>query len=171
MLNNNQIKLLQVAVRKAGLRGKGFDGRYRLLLSQYKQPDGRAVTSCKQLNNWQLDDLLAICESHGWQMQCKAPDYYQKKVASRSQFASYAQQQAIKYLAGDLGWDDPQLCGFIGRQTNHKVTNIITLSPEQAYGIIEGLKAILGRKTGKRYSSLTQVQTDMEARDGKKQAG
>ena len=74
MLNNSQIKLVQVAVRAAGLRGKGFDGRYRLLLGQYHQPNGQPVTSCKQLNNWQIDDLLAICESHGWRCPGKADD-------------------------------------------------------------------------------------------------
>ena len=169
MLNNQQIKLVQTAVRTAGLRSKGSDGRYRLLLGQYRQPNGRPVNSCKQLNNYQLDDLLAICEAHGWRMPGKTETFYRENIIGSSDHASYAQREAIKYLAGDLGWQEHQLCGMIKRMTREKKTSIVLLSPAEAYNIIEALKIIFGREQGKQYTNLKEIQKDMEvARDGKK---
>lgn len=173
MLNNLQIRLIQTAVRVAGLRRKHSDGRYRLLLAQYKQPNGRPVRSCKQLNNSQLEDMLAICEAHGWRCPGKPEDYFRQKVAisqMAGNVASFAQQSAIKHLAGDLGWNEYQLNGMIKRITAAEATNITALTPAQAYKLIEALKAILGRETGKQYSNLSDVKKDMEtARDGKEQ--
>ena len=170
MLNNNQIKLIQTAVRAAGLRSKNFDGRYRMLLAQYKQPNGSAVKSCKQLNNSQLDDLLAICEAHGWQMPDKPQDFYRTKVSKQYDTASFAQQSAIKHLAGDLGWNVHQLGGLLKRITEKEgwfVTDVASLSPGFAYKTIEALKAILGRERGKHYSNLKQIEQDCkEVTDG-----
>jgi len=170
MLNKGQIKLIQTAVRAAGLRTKMFDGRYRLLLSHYLAPNARPVKSCKQLDNTQLDDLLAICESHGWRMPGKEDDFYRRKIAAKCYVASFAQQAAIKYLAGDLGWDDCQLSGFVKRMTRGEMDNIAGLDPRQAYAVTEALKAILGREAGKKYNNLRQIQDDLEtARDGTNQ--
>jgi len=167
MLNSSQIRLVQTAVRAAGLRSKGFEGRYRLLLGQYRQPNGRPVTSCKQLNNSQLEDLLAICEAHGWRMPDKEENYYRLKVVTESNIASFAQQSAIKHLAGDLGWSDQQLGGFLKRMTGGFVSSVAGLSPAQGYNIIEALKIMLGRERGKQYTNLKEVQEDMEvATDG-----
>jgi len=166
MLNNKQIKLVQTAVRKAGLRGKGFDGRYRLILGQYKQPNGKPVTSCKQLNSAQVEDLLAICEANGWQMPDKPADHYRKKVAKKTDVASYAQQAAIDYLRGDLGWDERQLAGFVKRMTHGKRQSPSTVTPREAWVIIEGLKNILGNQRGTHYSNLNEVKEDVEAKDG-----
>lgn len=168
MLNKDQIKLIQTAVRAAGLRTKDFDGRYRLLLGKYKQPNGNPVTSCKQLNNSQLEDLLAICEAHGWRMPGKSANYFRFKVATESHIASFAQQSAIKHLAGDLGWGDEQLSGMLKRMTGGFATNVAALRPGQAYNIIEALKAMFSREEGKRYSNLKEIQEDMEVvTDGK----
>ena len=160
MLNNQQIKLVQTAVRAAGIRTKEFDGRYRMLLSQYKQPNGRPVTSCKQLNNSQLEDLLAICESHGWQCPGKKADHFRSKVQNTDCYASYAQQSAIKHLAGDLGWNDRQLAGMLERLTNGKTNSLVCLAPQNAYAVIEALKAIIGRRNGKAYKDLTEIKQD-----------
>ena len=169
MLNNQQIKLIQTAIRAAGLRTKHFDGQYRLLLRQYLQPNGKPVTSCKQLNNSQLEDLLAICEAHGWRMPGKPENFYRFKRATESDIASFAQQSAIKKLGGDLGWNDAQLGGMLKRMTGGFATAVTALSPGQAYKIIEALKAILTRDTGKSYSTLKEVQEDMEVvTDGQK---
>ena len=164
MLNSGQIKLLQTALRSAGLRGKGFDGRYRMLLSQYRQPNRQPVTSCKQLNNYQLEDLLAICESYGWRMPGKAENCYRNKAAMANcvNVASFAQQKAIEHLAGDLGWNPAQLAGMCRRVTGRDDSDVPKLTPAGAYKVIEALKAILGRQTGKRYENLRQVQKDME---------
>jgi len=167
MLNNPQIKLIQAAVRTAGLRGKGsdFESRYRMLLRRYKRPNGRPVTSCKQLNNWQLEDLLAICEAHGWRMPGKPEDYFRSKILKFGDYASFAQQSAIQHLAGDMGWQDHQLEGFLKRMTEKDgwfIKSVDSLTPLMAYKVIEGLKAILGRETGKQYSNLKQIQEDME---------
>ncbi len=162
MLNSQQIKLIQTAVRAAGLRTKQFEGRYRMLLGQYKQSSGSPVTSCKQLTNPQLEDLLAICEGLGWRMPGKPDNYFRFKVATESEYASFAQQEAIKHLAGDLGWDDRQLEGMLKRMTGGFATNISGLTPGQAYNIIEALKAMLGRERGTSYSNLSEVQEDMD---------
>jgi len=176
MLNKQQIKLVQTAARAAGLRTARFDGKYRFLLSQYAQSNGQRVTSCKQLNNWQLDDFLAICEAHGWRMPGKPTDYYRRKIIQQGNYASFAQQSAVRKLAKDLGWDIEHLNNFISKMTNKPILNlsfasgIVNLQPAEAYKIIEALKAMLGRETGKKYSSLTEVQKDMEAvTDGKGQ--
>lgn len=165
MLNNDQIKLIQTAVRAAGLRSSRFEGRYRLLLSQYKQPDGQPVVSCKQLNNMQLEDMLAICESYGWRMPGRPENYYRVKRGVADVTASFAQQKAIEYLAGDLGWKESQLAGFLKRMTGGFVTNVVALNPAQAYKVIEGLKAMLSRETGKEYENLKEVEGDMEVRN------
>jgi hypothetical protein len=162
MLNKLQIMLIQMAVKQAGIRLPKEDGRYRLLLAQYKQPSGRPVTSCKQLNNSQLEDLLAICEAHGWRMPGKPEDYFRKKVMLQGDYSSFAQQEAIKHLAGDLGWSIPQVNGLINKMTGGQVLCITNLLPKQAWAVIEALKAILGRQTKKTYNSLSQVKNDME---------
>lgn len=168
MLNNQQIRLVQKAVRVAGLRSKQFEGRYRMLLSQYQQPNSKPVKSCKQLNNYQLEDLLAICEAHGWRMPGKPANHFRFKVATQYSVASFAQQEAIKKLAGDFGWNDNQLRGMLKRMTGGFATNVAALTPAQAYKVIEALKAMLSRETGKQYSSLKEVQEDMEVTDGQK---
>lgn len=162
MLNTSQIKLVQTAVRAAGLRQPGFDGRYRLLLGKYLQPNKRPVTSCKQLNNWQLDDFLAICESMGFRRPGKPDNYYRFKRGTQDNVASFAQQSAIKHLAGDLGWNDKNLGGFLKKMTGGPADNVAALSPADAYKVIEGLKAIIGRGQGKQYSNLREVKQDME---------
>ena len=170
MLSKPQIIMLQTAVRAAGLRGPEFEGRYRLLLGQYLQPNGEAVTSCKQMNHRQLEDMLAICEAYGWRMPGKEEDHFRLKRAQKETIASFAQQEAIKYLAGDLGWNEYQLGGLLKRMTNGFITSVVVLSPAQAYKVIEALKAMVGRRAGKQYNNLKEVQADMEVqRDGEDQ--
>ena len=157
MLNNDQIKLVQTAVRKAGIRQPKFDGRYRMLLSQYLQPNGKAVTSCKQLNNGQLDDILAICEAQGFRQPGKSETFYRDKINKIGDIANFAQQRAIKYLAEDLGMTDLHLNNFIKVMTKDKCSSIVELPTKQAYKIIEALKAILKRKTGVKFDSLQSI--------------
>ncbi|MBW8017091.1 MAG: DUF1018 domain-containing protein [Planctomycetes bacterium] len=168
MLNNRQIMMLQTALRKAGLRGKGGDGRYRMLLGQYKQSNGQPVTSCKQLNHYQFEDILAICESYGWQCPGKEADHFRKLAAARGNVASFGQQKAIEHLAGDLGWEEFQLAGMIKRMTNGKATSVAVLTPRQAYHTIEALKNMVSTKTGNKYNSLNEIRDDFgkEATDG-----
>jgi hypothetical protein len=196
MLNKLQIKLVQMAVRGAGIRTAKCDARYRMLLSQYKAPNGTRITSCKQLNNSQLEDLLAICEAYGWRMPGKEETYFRDKVSKSADcdIASFAQQSAIKNLAGDLGWDELHLANFLRRQTGGTrrdddarrasdtsrqvasqrvgsataVSSISLLSHRQAWSIIEALKAIIGKETGKRYTNLRDIKEDFtEVTDGK----
>ena len=168
MLNNNQIKLVQVAIRSAGLRTKYCDGRYRLLLARYCQPNGSSVKSCKQLNNWQLDDLLAICESLGWRYPNKSDDYYRQKVRDNqlTDGLSMAQLNAIGFLSGDLGWDEIHLNYFLKKMTGQDAA--VKLSKMQAFGVIEALKAMYGRKEGKDYKNLKEIQKDTEVSNGQK---
>ena len=124
MPSKPQIKMLQTAVRAAGLRSAKSEGRYRLLLAQYKRPGGKPVESCKQLNHRQLEDMLAICESYGWRMPGKAEDYFRRKRNRQDIVASFAQQEAIKHLAGDLGWNEFQVGGLIKRITGDKADSL-----------------------------------------------
>jgi len=149
------------------LRKPKDDRRYRLLLMQYKQPSAKPVTSCLQLNNSQLEDCLAICESLGFRCPGKPANYFRGKAARArgGDISSFAQQSAIKHLAGDMGWSDEQLSRFIElRITGGAVSNIALLSSKQAYAAIEALKAILSRQMGKKYNSLAQVKNDMEVK-------
>ena len=166
MLTKQQIKLIQTAVRRAGLRSARAEGRYRLLLAQYRQPTGKPATSCKQLNHSQLEDMLAICEAYGWRMPGKKEDYYRMKRVRSESVASFAQQAAIDHLKGDLGWYDYQLEGFLKRMTGGFVTNVAGLNPAQAYDVIEALKSMVGRRVGKQYKNLKKVQADMEVNNG-----
>ena len=161
--------MLQIAVRVAGLRGKDFDGRYRLILGHYRQKDRSNVTSCKQLNHWQFEDMLSICEAYGWRCPGKDPDHFRKLVASRGDVASFAQQQAIKHLKGDLGWDGFDLVGMLEKITGRKITSVVQLYPQEAGKVIEALKAILSRKTGTDYKNLNEIKDDFrrESQDGK----
>jgi len=162
MLNSSQIKLIQTAVRAAGLRSKDQDGRYRLLLAQYKKPNGQLVSSCKELNNSQIEDLLAICEAYGWQMPGKSKGYYQTKRALNTGYASFAQQAAIGHLAGDLGWNEYQLGGMLKRMTGGDVSNVAELGPNQAYKVIEAMKKMFSRQVGKQYNNMQQIKEGMK---------
>lgn len=162
-MNKDQIKLIQTAARAAGIRDGKQDGRYRFLLAQYKKSNGQICVSCKDLNNYQVDDFLAICESQGWRHTGKSETHYRDKVARSydGSRASYAQQEAIRYLAGDLGFH-PQagntfLAKFLMRMTRDQVDCIERLSSRQAYNVIEALKAALGRRDGVTYQSLNDI--------------
>jgi len=157
MLNNDQIKLIQTAAHKAGIRTPKFDGRYRMLLGQYLQPNSKPVTSCKQLNNRQLDDFLAICEASGFRQPGKSETYYRDKVAAAGDYASFAQQRAIGYLSEDLGMTSLHLKNFIAYMTGREQGLIASLTSKEAGKIIEALKAILKRKTGVKFDSLQSI--------------
>jgi len=169
MATKQQIKLIQIAVRAAGLRKKNSEGRYRLLLRQYLEPDGSPCTSCRELNNAQVDDLLGICESLGWHYPAKPKDWHQKKAIESAGMISYAQRAAIEHLAGDLGWTPRALANFIHRQTSGRTAVITECTVKDGYNIIEGLKNVLGRITGRDYkhASLDEVREDFEEGVGK----
>lgn len=173
MLNKQQIKLVQVAVGKAGVRLPKDDSRYRLLLSQYKRSDGSAVTNCKQLTRPQLEDILAICEALGWRHPGKEIDFYRKRVDKGAGGSSFAQQAAILKLTEDLGWTAQGRETFILRMTDHRAKSVTVLSTQEASQIIEGLKAILSGRTGRTYKDLSEVKDDfMESvKDDQKQTG
>ena len=100
-------------------------------------------------------------------MPGKPENHFRNKIATQYEIASFAQQSAIKKLAGDLGWNDYQLAGMIKRMTNSSVTSVTALTPAKAYQVIEALKAIVGRERGRQYSNLKEIQKDMEvATDG-----
>lgn len=159
-LKPDQIKLIQVAIRAAGLRTAAGDGRYRLLLGQYTGPDRKPCRSCKDLDNRQVDDLLAICEGMGWRHPGKPDDFYRRRArqASDTAWATPGQVEAIKHLAGDLGWTPENLNGMIGRMT-HGITNeLISLTRLEGYKVIEALKAMLSRKDGTQYATLADAE-------------
>jgi len=172
MLTNGQIKLVQMAARSAGIRDAKSDGRYRMLLGHYRQATGAPVKSCKQLNNWQMTDFLAICESMGWRYPGQVEDYYREKArkvaveVEDSDTLSHVQEQAINYLVGDLGWDIDHLNKFIKYNTQGRAENIVSLGKADAFKIIEGLKAIFGRLRGKNYKNLQEIKEDMEVTNG-----
>lgn len=169
MLNKDQIKLVQTAVRAAGIRNPGQDGRYRLLLAHYKQPNRCPVASCKDLNNWQLDDLLAICEAQGWRQPDKSEDFYRRKVAAGNGYASFAVQSAINHLRGDLGWPIEHLHNFIEKMTG-RITTVVNLTPREGYKVIEGLKAIFNHKHGTNCSTIRQIKEETQSRNSDKPA-
>jgi hypothetical protein len=161
MVNNEQIKLMQVAAKVAGLRTKEQDGRYYLILAQYRKPNGAICVSCKDLNNYQIDDFLAICESMGWRYPGKTETYCRDRVNSAfdADFASYAQRQAIDYLAGDLGMGGEPTSAFIRRMTRGRTDSILQLAHGEAYKIIEALKAAISRQDGVPYENLNDIFT------------
>ena len=165
-MTNDQIRCLQTALRAAGIRQPKDDRRYRLLLAQYKQPNGKPVTSCKQLNNMQMTDILAICEARGWRMPGKPSSYCRDKAARECDCASYAVQTAIQYLAGDMGWNDRNMAGFVFRITKARTDSVAGITPKEGFKIIEAFKAMIGRQAGKQYNNLTDIKKDMEIKDG-----
>lgn len=172
MLNKGQIKLLQIAVKTAGIRSPKDDRRYRMLLAQYHDFRNRPVRSCKQLSHEHLEDMLAICESMGWQCPGKDKDHFRKKVNNKvySDQASFAQRAAIEHLAGDCGWDIEALNGFISKMTAGNAQSITMITTQQASYIIEAFKAIVSKQTGKKYQNLNELADDMEVENGKEQA-
>ena len=166
-LNTNQIKLLQTAVKAAGIRTATDDGRYRLLLGQYRRGSGKPVTSCKDLTNDQVNDILAICESMGWRHPNKSETFYRDKIQNNytdpaGDFASFAQQSAIKHLANDLGWTTENLNGMIARMTGGHTNSLSSISPHEAHKIIEALKAMFQRDSGLTFNNLSDLQRNME---------
>jgi hypothetical protein len=168
LLNSEQVKLLQTAVRAAGIRLPHDDGRYRLLLAQYRDKRRQPVLSCKDLSKAQLEDVLAICESHGWQHPGKEPDHYRRLAAGSDEWASYGQQQAIRLLFEDLGYPAECRANFLRKMTEK--ANASLLTPQEAYNVIEALKAMLSRIEGRKYHTIKDVQRDMEVSHGKEPA-
>lgn len=155
MPNNKQIQLIQTARRTAGLE----EGRYRLLLSQYKRPTGAPVTSCKQLDRRQVDDFLAICESMGWRYPGRSETYYRDKAAAGGERGeiSTAQMRAIRCVAGDLGMNEEGLKTFVRRMTGQRTGSLLEVTRHEAWQITEALIAMLGRRDGVNYETLDDV--------------
>lgn len=152
-----------MAARGAGLRGNRHqpDGRYYMLLRQYKQSNGKPVDSCKQLTGDNMEDFLAVCESMGWVHPRLGPHYYQDKIRRYARheecLASYGSRAAIKHLAGDLGMTADGLKAFIRRMTGGTYETVTLLGHEYAWKVIEALKAMLSRKDGVNYETLDDV--------------
>lgn len=162
MINNEQIALIHIAKKEAGLN----DGRYRMLLGQYLTGSGAPIKSCKQLNSWQIDDFLATCEAMGFRGKDKPENFFREKAAKRSMMgdiASFAMRAGIKYLAEDLGWDQLHLKNFI--EKNYRADSLANITRADASKAIEALKAMLTKVTGINYKhkTLTQVKEDLES--------
>jgi hypothetical protein len=166
MVNNDQIKLIQTAARKAGLRNGSERGRYDLVLGQYLTRTHLPVRSCKELNNWQIDDFLAICESLGWRYPGKSETFCRDRASESKdgKYASYAQKTAIDHLAGDLGLTGgigrDCLATFIARMTKQRTDDINLLSRKEGYIIIQALKAILERNDERTYENCKDIQSN-----------
>lgn len=147
MPSNKQLKLIHIAARQAGLIVKKDDRRYRLLLLHYVAPNGLPAKSSKQLNNTQIEDLLAVCESMGFDSG-RGEHHFRDKSARHGYLASFAQQSAILYLRDDLGWNAENLKGFICRMTSGKKFSVAELAPKEGSNIIEALKNMFLRTHG-----------------------
>jgi hypothetical protein len=90
-------------------------------------------------------------------MPNQAEDFYRKKVAAGDHVISFAQSEAIRYLAGDLGWDNTHLHNFIASQTKQRAYTVIELTPREGYEIIEALKAMFNRKNGTNCKTLDDI--------------
>jgi Bacteriophage Mu, GemA protein len=166
MVSNKQLQLIHIAARQAGLIVKKDDRRYRLLLAQYKAPNGRPAKSSRQLNNSQIGDLLAICESMGFDSG-RGDTYFRDKVAAHGHLASFAQQSAILHLRGDLGWNAENLKGFIRRMTADARSSVAELTTKDASNIIEALKNMTIRNKGMSPNTTLNELKDMEVANGK----
>jgi hypothetical protein len=149
MVNNAQLKLIHQAARAAGLIDKTGDQRYRLVLRQYRDRDGRPAASSKQLSNQQIDDLLALCESMGFRLPNRPSHFFRDKAAAGYRHATIPTLAALRQLAGDLGWTDAHLANFLRRMARPgESTDLITLPPRLAYVAIEAMKAMFNRTSG-----------------------
>ena len=166
MVSNKQLKLIHIAARQAGLIEKKDDRRYRLLLAHYKGSNGKPARSSKQLNNSQIEDLLAICESMGWDSG-RGATHFRDKSAAHGYLASFAQQSSILYLRGDLGWNADNLKGFICRMTAGVKFSVAELTPKEASNIIEALKNMTIRDKGMSPNTTLSELKDMEVADAK----
>jgi len=166
-LNKQQIKLIQTAVRAAGLRSNGDDRRYRLLLRQYRTGSGRPAVSCKELTNRQVDDLLAICEAMGWRHPQYEPDHFRRKAAEEGSLGpSFALRQAIAYLAADLGWSPEGLKKMISRMTGGQTDALSRMTSRQAWALAEAMKSMLERIDKRTYRSLQEAAQFHSAKEG-----
>ncbi len=168
MPSNKQLKLIHIAARQAGLIVKKDDRRYRLLLLHYVAPNGLPAKSSKQLNNSQIEDLLAICESMGFDSG-RGDTYFRDKSARRGDLASFAQQSAIFHLRGDLGWTADNLKGFVRRMTAYSKSSVAELTVRQASNIIEALKNMTIRAKGMSPNATLNDIKDTEVDHGKKE--
>ncbi len=150
----NQVRSLQIAAKQVGLRSGKDDGRYKLLLMQYKQPTGKPCQSCKELNQTQYEDFMAICESMGFVHYSGDERHYRDKRESRGDGKSFAQMEAIKAMATDLGWDAAHLQEFCAKMGGVPLTY---LSGADAGKVIEALKAMLGRRDKTHYARVSDV--------------
>lgn len=165
-LNVQQIKLVQTAARGAGLRFAKDDSRYRMVLRQYKQPNGKPVESCKQMSRSQVDDFLRLCESMGWEnKQQQAKQSYRDQCSRHGSGASDAQIEAIMLLAQDLGYTPDQFPDMVSGFTHGRAGSLAELDGALASSLIEALKDKFGRMTGKYYYDLDEVAANVGGTD------
>ncbi len=133
-------------------------------------PQSKPVERFFDTMDRQMDDFLAICESLGWACPGKAANHFRQKNVNNELIISTPQMEAILHLKDDLGWNELQLAGMIRRMTGQLHDSVQYIAPQHAHNIIEAMKNMLARKTGKEYGNLQDVQDDMEVEaDGEKE--
>jgi len=165
MLNRKQIKLVHVARKAAGLD----EGRYRLLLRQYRDASGRPLESCRQMTNRQMDDFLAVCEAMGWRHPGMPEDYYRRRTAElypTDDSPSFALREAMRHLAEDLGWGPEGLKKMIDRMTRARTDVVSQMTAREAWAAVEAMKSMLERRDKKTYRTLHEAAHAYSAREG-----
>lgn len=132
----DQIRTLQIARRKVGLG----EAHYRLLLHNVA-----GVASCKDLDNASFEDVMAVLESFGVQLNERLPNgYWQRKVDQRGTGAG--ERMVRKIIELQKQQDRYPLAAICLRHSDGRTDQADKLLPREAWNVIEMLKAVAGRE-------------------------
>lgn len=156
-MTHQQLRLIHVAARQVGLIEGKDNARYLMLLA-----NAAGVESAKDLNQAQFEDVMAVMEDMGFSreraMHCERASfsgaggsaaravstYWRDKVAARGRSANARMVHKICELAKGSRYALPAL---VARFSNRRTDDVERLAPQEAWQLIEMLKASGARES------------------------
>jgi hypothetical protein len=130
-----QLKILHIAKRDRGID----EADWRTILRSIAR-----VQSSKDLTNAGFEDVMAYLEAQGYRQPGKPETYWRSRSGQREREEVTSRQvHMIGALAREAGIG---MEGFCRRMSNGQTDQPELLSYQEAYNVIEALKAIIARK-------------------------
>ena len=134
MPTKDQIQIVQIARRQVGLN----EPQYRLLLANVA-----GVASTKDLGNAAVEDVMDVLEGLGFVDSKNRAGYWGGKVRRRGSECGERMRRKIEVLASETKYP---LGALVHRFSGKRTDRVEQLLPREAWNLIEGLKAIVGRE-------------------------
>ena len=129
-----QIQIVQIARKQCGLN----EAEYRMILWNVA-----GVKSTTQLNNEDVERVMAIVESRGFIDSVRGAGYWAGKVARAGYAANDRMIHKIEAMAAETKYP---LGALVHRMSNKRTDKVELLYPREAWMLIEALKDIVDRQ-------------------------